>query len=255
MRKFLVAAIALLGVAAVAKPAHAALITGELDFAGGVIVTATSTNWFLSVTPAPTGPNEAFIIGSTVQDGGVPVAPLLPGNLLFETNLSFATTPAGVPLNIDLFEHACLNPPACTNLGTPAVDYVLTFIDTCPQLGPLYTCLNPSPFGFIQNSDSVTIALQMSGIVFDEATKGTINTWIGSWSTQVAGAVLCHADHSLTPPCDATSIFGIIEGGGSVSNSYSGTKITASGVPEPATLLTFGIGSLALARYRRRKKA
>src|SRR5262249_59230276 len=123
-----------------------------------------STNWFLSVTPAPTGPNEAIIIGSSVRDGGVLVAPLAPPNILFETNLSFSTTPAGVPLNIDLFEHACTNPPACTNLGVPAVDYVLTFIDTCPQLGAQYTCLIPSPFGLIENSDNVKLSLQLSGV-------------------------------------------------------------------------------------------
>ncbi len=247
MRRVLVAAIAFLGVAALPHTAKAALITGELDFAGGVVVNATSADWFLSVTPTPSGPNEAVIIGSSVADGGVPVAPLSPGNLLFETNLT-AATPAGVPLNVDLFEHA-INPAA------PVVDYVLNFVDTCAQLNGPYICLGNSPFGFIQNSNSVTIALQMSGTVFDEATPGVKNTWTGSWSTQVAGAILCHANGSLVPPCDANSIFGIIESGGSIANSYSGTKITASGVPEPATLLTFGFGSLALARYRRRKKA
>jgi hypothetical protein len=263
MRTLLAVSTALVLVLAASQEANAASITGELDFAGGFIINAGSlANWFLTVTPLPSGPNEAFIIGSTVRDGdvgGVLVAALAPGNLLFETNLSFATTPAGVPLNVNLFEHACLNPPACTNLGTPAIDYVLTFISTCPQLGPLYTCLEPLPYGFIQNSDSVTLALQMSGTVFDEATPTIKNTWTGSWSTQIAGAVLCHADHSLTPPCDATSFFGIIEGGGSISNSYSGTKITATSpapvpAPEPATLLTCGIGATWLARrYVRRE--
>ena len=232
MRRFLVAAVAVLGVM-LPNMAHAALITGELDFSGGAVVDATTVKWFQFLNPS-INPNIATINSSTVKDGGVTVANLLPPNTLFETNLDFTTFIPGTTLNIDLFEHS-------TNTSAPVIDYKLTHIDTCAELGAGFTCLGASPFGFVPNANGTAVILGMTGLVFDTATPGITNQWTGVWTTQV--------NMSLA------DIFTIIEAGGTIQNSYSGTKITASGVPEPATLLTFGFGSLALARYRRRKKA
>jgi len=257
MRRFLVTAMALLGVLALPTYAKAALVTGTLDLAGGVQVTSTSASWFLSVAPI-SGANEAFVIGNTVLDGGVPVTALNPPALLHETNLTNATTPAGTPLNVTMFEY---------NLsGSPKIYYDLNYVDTCAELLGPYVCLGTSPFGFIQNSDSVTVALQMRGIVYDGAdvvggVPQITNTWTGTWSTQVAGAVLCNqlgtgGANDFTKPCTPTSFFGIIETGGTLSLSYSGEKIAAAvpTVPEPATLLMFGTGIAVLGRRLRRAK-
>jgi PEP-CTERM motif len=234
MRRLSLLVVAIVSLAVLPKSAEAALITGDLQFTGAVQVTAFSAVWYQFLPNI--NHDVAQIVGSTIQNGGVTVAALQPPNTLHETDLT-AATPAGVPLNVDLFEYAL-------PLTTPTVDFVLNFVLTCPQLGPQYTCLGASPFGFIPNNDgSTTIALSMRGVVFDTATPLIQSNWTGLWTTNVNMSI--------------NQIFSIIESGGTISNSYSATKITTvpSAIPEPATLLTFGAGSAILARMRRRKKA
>ena len=235
MRRFLVVSMVILGLGALPKAADAGYVTGELDLAGGVVVNALGVQWFQTVNPN-VGPGVAVIISNQLHEGATanplidPLIPIPAFSLINETNLS-AATPAGVPLNVNFFEQ----PQAASN-----IDFVLTYISTCPQLGGSYTCFGASPFGFIQNSNSVTIALQMFGNVFDTATPGLVTQWTGSWSTQIAGATIA-------------GLFATIEAGGSISNSYSGTKIAALAVPEPATLLTFGAAMAFLVAHRRRQ--
>jgi hypothetical protein len=231
MRRFLLAMTVMFGVAVLPKAAEAGLITGSLDIAGGIVVDADSADWFRSVNPN-LNPNEAIVIGNQLFNGGV-LAPIPAGSLVHETNLNFNTAIPGTTLNIDLFEFP---------LAAPNIDFVLTHVDTCAELGGTYQCFGASPFGFIQNTTSVTIALQLRGTVHDTATPGLVSTWSGLWTTNVNGTI--------------AQIFGIIEGGGAIATSYSATKIVVAppaGVPEPATLLTFGAGSAILARMRRRK--
>jgi PEP-CTERM motif len=241
MRRILIGTLALLGALALPKPAHAGFITGQLDFSGGAQVSLNNLNWFLSVTPCCTGPQTAAINGSSIQDGGVTVANLQPPNLLTETNLNFALQTPGTSFTpVQFFETEA--PGSLPAL--PILNFVLTAVTPCSALGGGVTCLAPnSAFGLLQQGAFVAVTLVMSGTVFDTATPGMVSTWSGLWTANVPGTV--------------AGIAAIIAGGGTVSNSYSGTKITAipTAVPEPATLLTFGLGSLALARYRRRKKA
>jgi hypothetical protein len=152
-----------------------------------------------------------------------------------ETSLTDLTTPAGVALNVPFFEQAFPN-------VLPTVNFVLNYVFTCPQLGPGYTCLGTSPFGFIENvgGTSTTITLQMQGTVFDTATPGLVSAWTGLVTTNVNMSI--------------AQIFAIIEGGGAIDNSISQTKVTTA-VPEPATLLTFGAAMAFLVAHRRRRQA
>jgi hypothetical protein len=241
MRRFFLMTMVVLGMAVLPKTAHAGEILGTIDLTGCIVVTATTANWFQFCSappeiPNPTGPNLATIVGDTLTNGGAPV-PIPPGSLMNEKNLDFATAIPGQTLNIDLFEV----PQAAAN-----IDFVLTHVDTCAELGGTYQCFGTSPFGFIQNTGSVTIALQLRGTVHDTATPGIVSNWSGLWTTNVAD------------PSTIAGIFAIIEQpGGFIEHSYSVTKVavTSASVPEPATLLTFGAGAALLARMRRRKKA
>jgi hypothetical protein len=242
MRRVLIGTLVLLGAMALPKPAHAGIITGQLDFSGGAQVTLTTISWFAVVAPCCSGAQTAAINGSTIQDGGVTVANLQPPNLITETNLNTAVQTPGTSFTpVQFFETEV---PGATP-ALPVVNFVLSSVTPCSALGGGVTCLAPnSAFGLLQQGAFVAVTLVMSGTVFDTATPGLVSTWSGLWTANVPGTV--------------AGIAAIIAGGGTVSNSYSGTKITAfapTTVPEPATLLTFGLGSLALARYRRRKKA
>jgi hypothetical protein len=241
MRRFFLVTMVVLGMVVLPKAAHAAVIAGTIDLTGCIVVTATSADWFrfcsTPTVPNPTGPGLAEIVGTTLTNGGVPI-PIPAGSLMNETNLDFTTATPGTTLNVNFFEF----PQAATN-----IDFVLTHVDTCLELGGTYQCFGTSPFGFVQNSSSVTIALQLRGNVYDTSTPGIVSTWSGLWTTNVSGTIADIFAQIEPPNCGLCFI----------EHSYSVTKIAvaAPAVPEPATLLTFGVGSAILARMRRRKKA
>jgi len=221
-----------------------------------VQVTSTSANWYLTVLPCCSGPNEAIVNGSSLVDGATVVYPVLPA-LIFESNLNFATAvPGPAPLNINFFEYPCAVPTGgSTCLATTNIDFVLTHVATCAeQGGTAGECFGTSPFLFQEvlvdppgptpPSIFTNISLSLSGIVFDTTTPGLISTWSGNWTAQFPGTI--------------ADIFAIIEQpGGFINNSYSATKITvapAAAVPEPTTLLMFGTGVAMIGR-RLKKRA
>jgi len=245
MRRLVLLAALTLGLGTFPGTANAGIITGQLSFAGAVQVDATSTEWFefLQLTdPGGPGslddvyigvnPNIANITNSSILNGGVVVPGLQPPNELFETDLDLTTMTPGTALDVQFFEYG---------LNATNINFVLNFVSPCP--GADYTCFGTSPYGFIQNDDgSVTIALSLSGTVFDVATPTLVSQWSGLWTTNIPDATIAQ-------------VFAVIESGGTISNSYSATKIAAFGViPEPATLLTFGVGALVAARARRKNK-
>jgi hypothetical protein len=239
MRKILIGTLVLLGAMALPKSAHADFISGTLDFSGGAQVTATTTNWFLTVAPSPvTGPNLANITASSIMDGATLVANLQPPNQVHETNLNSAVQVPGTNFTpVQFFE------TQAPGAGAPTLNFVLSSVTPCSALGGV-TCVTPnSAFGLLQQGNFVAVTLVMGGTVFDTATPGMVSTWSGLWTANVPGTI--------------AQLVATITAGGTISNSYSATKVTAipTAIPEPATLLTFGLGSLALARYRRRKKA
>jgi PEP-CTERM motif len=96
------------------------------------------------------------------------------------------------------------------------------------------------PFEITPVGSDLSITMHVSGFAFDTA-GGAITTWTAIISAQY---------NNLTPAqLEAAVIAGTLP-----INSWSGTfeAFAPSAVPEPATLLTFGAGALAVIRKRRR---
>jgi hypothetical protein len=130
----------------------------------------------------------------------------------------------------------------------PTVNFVLQDINACSEIGGGTTCNAgaTSPFAFSQNLlGDTTVTLRMSGIVFDSLTPTLISTWTGIFTAQFPGTTIAQLLTQLAAN----------GGTGTIDTSFSASKITAqqiTAVPEPATLLTFGLGAGLLAAFRRR---
>jgi len=79
--------------------------------------------------------------------------------------------------------------------------------------------------------------MTVDGFAFDSATPTLISHWTAVISAQYTDITEAQLE--------AEVLAGTLP-----NNSWSGT-FTATAVPEPATLLTFGFGALALVRKRR----
>lgn len=104
-----------------------------------------------------------------------------------------------------------------------------TFLDagSAPNIPFIVTEIDP-------NNSSITIGIH--GVAFDTATPGDVSHWDAVISAQ----------YNLS----AAALEAEVLAGTLPINSWSGT-FTSTSVPEPATLLTFGFGALAVARKRR----
>lgn len=246
-----------------ASPASAVELVGSMNITGTVEVTATSISWFPNSdldndgVATLTGPSSGYFHnpgngGAPIYvpesgDGGPTTASIL--------NLNFGITPPGVLVSVPNF----LTGFADSNAGAPNnfnpeysdLTFELTMIQIPnPVLG---ACVDNAVyltgqscrlgvFLLTQNDGSVTASLNILGIFEDPSLGIESLTATGRFSTQsVAGFTTIDqlGDH--------------LSAGNSVRTSYS-AEFVAPTVPEPATLITFGVGSLLAARARRRKK-
>ena len=221
---------------ALATPAHAAYITGSasltsLGVDNGVLVTPGNIDWTL---PLNTPPNAVPTYGNFFISGG--------------TTQSFSTITGIGPFEIqDLSANpADGNYTPVGNNPTPNADF-LRFGALAPQSAWNFTQnylqpgnLDPTtPFIFKDNGDTSSVDVVMRGIAWIDGTPQDVSEWVLILTAQ------------FTKPLQ--QVLDEFAAGQAQNVGWSGT-ITATAVPEPATLLTFGLGSMYLARRRRNQK-
>ena len=239
MRKLLVLGIGMLSLALLPQSSEAGAITGTLDIAGAIRVTTAGTIDFGNNGAAAGLMNVTNT--TTLQNGGG-------GFLNFGTVLDKDLTAAGQPTGgfapLDLFESGMT--------ADPTINFVLTDILSCVQVSGAASCPFgdlTSPFAFAQAAFSVTVTMVMSGTVFSSLTPALVSDWGGTFTAQFPG--------TAANPVTVAGLLAQFLADGFIDTSVSASKITAvqAQVPEPATLLTFGVGSGLLALRRRRKAA
>lgn len=231
MRKFLAVSLGIVSLSLLPLAAEAGVLTGTLDIAGSVKVTPTSIDW--ASDGGTTGVVQVQNT-STFANGGV----VINTGTATEKDLNLASFPtAGFP-PLTLFE---------TLSAAPTINFVLQDIFSCPEVGGGTTCDAgaASPFAFAQGGGGTTVTLVMTGIVFDTTTPTLVSNWTGIFTAQFPGQTIAQLLNQLTT------------NPGYIDTSFSASKVTVqqSTVPEPATLLTLGIGSGLMALRRRRKGA
>jgi len=258
LRKLCMACLLLGGLALLPASASAAPVSGTLsiasDNAGGVTVTLNTIDWFLPVA----GGNGLFNIGAPSTVDFLPFV----GSTGFALDLNFASEPVGSPFPVapPIINRPGEGPVLSSFLSFPisAPDIVFdlsfipagTFSNAACLLAPAPgqvctpTGLAPglvSPFNLVNGAGGTSSAsLVVQGFVRRVST-GELSTFVGTYTTQ------------FTTPYQ--TYLGPLLQGGSVTNTYSGTftaTVTPTAVPEPATLLTFGVGALFMARRRLR---
>jgi hypothetical protein len=216
----------LIGTVAYASP------VGTLDVTncsgGGVTVTSNMIDWL----PAG-GPNGCIVTGTNTNvtyTGGGPLTSGVSGSIL---DLTFPTS-----LPIADFMTFFGNPDlhfALSGLG-PGSNNVACSATLDPNNGSC-SVFAGDPVILTPTSTGTTATLSAFGIVTD-ASPGT-SSWLGQYTTQFPG---------VTPAQIQTTILG----GGSVTNSYSGSfNIAITSVPEPISMSLVGAGLIALGIKRK----
>ena len=236
MRKVLAIGITVLGLAA---PMSASPITGTLNFTGSVQVSGTAIDWL----PLATG--EGVILTAD------------PGTEYFSGIFNPAISPAYEGDSIDLtgqvlplanflnqFQENPDVPSQYDDLSFTLTKVVAPVAPPCTGAEAINVSCSFGSFTLKPTESGVAVNFNVEGFFIDPtfSDNGSLNKATGVYTTQ------------LIDPSDDTiaEIMAIIGSGGSIRSGYSATY-TASAIPEPATLLTFGTGALFAARKRRKK--
>jgi hypothetical protein len=213
-------------------PSASAATVGQLSVqncsGGGVVVTISLIDW------QPATQCLAAGLPTNVTSGLGTITPTSTGtindldSLPFPNTVGFAgfMTFGGIALDL-----AFLGPGDVHNC------------DTNPGLGNSCSIvLAPgviSPFVLTQDNGGTAVSLTARGTTLD-TTDNITSFWNGAFTTQLNG---------VTP----AQVQATILGGGSITNTYSGTFNIV--VPEPVSMVLIGGGLIALAAFKRRRRA
>ena len=221
---------------AIATPAHAALITGTANFAlGNVLVQPGEIDFNPPQNPGfnATKTYGAFVLG--LLNTGVFSAPDLQFSFSGGTvhNIQdMSNNPADgnyVPLGNSV------TPNFLQFTNRPTWQFTETFLQTGQTL-----LGQPSPFLVEEGVGGTSVTMNLTGLAFDTTTPTLVSAW----------RLVVSAQYNET----FAELQQILATTGFLPNNTWSATLTAAAVPEPATLLTFGLGSMYLARRRRNQK-
>jgi hypothetical protein len=239
----------ILAILALAGTASAAPIVGTFNFANSVTVTGVDgpdvdlirNQYTMDFFPAGGGNGQV----NTTNPATGYFAPLFPGSSLIN-NLD--VTDAGVAGFTNIVAGAAVSVPGFLNTfaAIPGLSFELTTLFTggaplCTGAEALNQSCSPtaaSPFVLTPRTTGLDVSFGVQGIFRNGA---DIGLGLGSYTTQLVGGTVGGTLATLLA-------------GGSISTSFSANYASRDIVPEPATLLTFGIGLGVLALHRRRRQ-
>lgn len=217
-----------------AKPAHAVEIVGRFNQTfGDVVVSLGEIDFTPNLNPG---------LDATATSGSFTVNPSVGSRSGVFLDAVFNTTPSDGTIGDLSNNPADANyVPLDTNISR--ADY-LTLAEKPGwhfTLTRLVSGDSPTiPFFFTEASGNVSVTITQFGTAYDDATPTLITRWTNVVSAQYTNTT-------------AAQLLAIIVAGGSLpQNTWSGT-FEATAVPEPATLLTFGLGTLVAGAVRRRR--
>jgi hypothetical protein len=271
-RSVIVGGLVALAIAAAPSSASAAALSGTISIAsdnsGGAKVTGAGViDWFNPLGP----PNGIFNIGtpSTGDFAG------LLGATGLALDLNFANQPVGVPFpagapNSTLPGEGNVLAGFLSFPTAPNIQFDLSFINLgifssaqcalAPAPGQVCTPPGGSPFSMFNDANmAANVQFGVKGFVRNTL-DGSLSTFTGTYTTQFTVpyqtllidllALPAGGLFPGSPACGPSPVGDC----GFVQNTYSGTftATVTPVVPEPMTLLTFGAGSLFIARKRRK---
>jgi len=200
--------------------------------AGRITVSPATINWTdpsallsnIFVLSAGTGIYATVPTGSQEQVDSLNIASAPVGSVFAAQEfIKFLTNAALSPLNINYIFPGGYSSAACDPNGTPAVGQTCT----PPNAG------NGSPFEFRNTPGGSTASFTFAGV-----TNGGQAAWTATFTSQF-----------LVP---YQQVFKNLAANGSVTNTYSAT-VEVNSVPEPGTMLLFGLGLCGIGLLKFRK--